>query len=116
MGTVTVSEVVEAAVTGAMVAPKYTMFFDMVSLKLVPVMDTLFNGVPALGDIELMVGTCAWAIVLVSAMAARKDLSIWPLKIREFRVILLIHFGGFSWVKNIFFLVFTEMKVDYLKG
>ena len=92
-GTVTVNEVVVAAVTVAIVAPKYTISLAIVSLKLVPVIVTLFNGMAGLGDIDVIVGNCAWAVTLVSANTANKDLSMWLLQMCELRVILFIKLG-----------------------
>ena len=57
-GTVTVKEVAVAAVTLAFTAPKKTMLFDGVVLKLVPLIVTDVPTGPEAGEKELIVG---WA-------------------------------------------------------
>ena len=57
-GTVTVNEVVVAAVTLALTAPKYTILFSGIELKLVPEIVTVDPTVPDLGANEVIVG-CA---------------------------------------------------------
>jgi hypothetical protein len=56
VGTVTVNEVVEAAVTVAIVLLNLTTLFAAVALKLVPVMVTLVPAIPCSGEKLLMVG------------------------------------------------------------
>ena len=55
-GTVAVSEVAVAAVTVALVAPKYTMLLAGVVLKLVPVIVTDVPGLAGLGETEVIIG------------------------------------------------------------
>jgi hypothetical protein len=55
-GTVTVNEVVVAADTVALTAPKKTILFAGVVLKLVPLMVTADPTAPELGAKELIVG------------------------------------------------------------
>lgn len=45
-----------AAVTKAFTAPKYTMLFDAVALKLLPVIVTVVPGAPAVGEKEVITG------------------------------------------------------------
>ena len=54
MGTVTVSEVVEAEVTVAFVAPKYAVLLEGVVSKLVPVIVTESPTLPDVGLIDEM--------------------------------------------------------------
>lgn len=63
-GTVTVNDVAVAAVTVAFAAPKYTILFAAVVLKLVPVIVTDVPIVPEAGENEVMVG---------GAMIAKRD-------------------------------------------
>ena len=55
----TVSKVVDAAVTVAFTAPKYTMLFAGVGLKFVPLMVTVVPMGPDVGVKEVTVGGCA---------------------------------------------------------
>ena len=57
-GTVTDREVVEAVLTVASIAPKKTMLFAGVVLKLVPVTVMVAPTLPEVGEIDEMVG---WA-------------------------------------------------------
>ena len=56
MGTATVSDVVEAELTTALVAPKNTISLAAVALNPVPVMVTVVPGLPVLGLTVLMTG------------------------------------------------------------
>ena len=70
-GTVAVSEVPEAAVTVALVAPNQTALLAGVASKFVPVMVTEDPTDPEAGEIEATVGVWAW-IWLVRAKAHKK--------------------------------------------
>ena len=82
IGTVTVNEVVEADVTGAFTAPKYTMLAAGTGLKFVPVMVTIVPIGPEVGVKEVMVGGCA--------MLAKKAIS------KELRKIAFFIVHGFA--------------------
>ena len=56
VGTVTVNSVVDAAVTVARTAPKYTTSLDVVALKFVPVSVTLEPIAPLVGVNDVIVG------------------------------------------------------------
>jgi hypothetical protein len=64
VGTITLSEVVEAVVTTAFTAPKYTTLFAAVVLKFVPVIVTVVPMGPEVGEKEVIDGTCANAMLV----------------------------------------------------
>ena len=57
-GTIAVIEFVEAAVTTAFTAPKYTLLLAGVALKLLPAITTELPIAPADGEKELITGIC----------------------------------------------------------
>jgi hypothetical protein len=65
-GTVTVNDVVDAEVTDAFAPPKLTMLLDAVALKFVPVITTDEPEIPDAGENEVIVGTCARTIAVVT--------------------------------------------------
>ncbi len=61
LGTVTVGLLVLEAVTVALIAPKNTIFWSAVVLKLVPVMVTEVPIMPLVDRKRMIVETCAYA-------------------------------------------------------
>lgn len=71
IGAVTVSDVTVAVLTVARVAPKYTMLFDGVGSKLVPVIVTTVPIGPDEGANDVMVGVCASNVLTLTRIAAK---------------------------------------------
>lgn len=69
VGTATVREVIDAAVTADVTAPKYTMLLAAIALKFVPVIMTDVPTGPEIGLKELIVGTWARAVERHARMA-----------------------------------------------
>jgi hypothetical protein len=65
-GDVTVSDVADAALTTAFVAPKNTLLLAAVVLKFVPVIFIVVPGLATLGLTEVIVGACNTVNALVA--------------------------------------------------